>query len=264
MKLPIRLLTIVAFCLGSTHIFGQEKQQPVVAYKEISNSADKNKEWTIGIYDANDQLVSEKVVFKNNTSFVAGKGKKLFFDWEKSPNFIYVAKLNAGNGKKGTDIPRRFNLQKDNPSLFDMLKSKEITPEKAPVGSKIKITDLEITIEPPKEETRTITVYALNETAPDMPLKVQAVKKGAEPSVAENLYGKRITITKPGKTYKLTIPKDKDFDVLLMPKPRKGFPVSISKAGIGKDTELAIGQNTIVGKQKSDRAQVLKDDKKPA
>lgn len=264
MKLPIRLLTIVALYLGSTHVFGQAKQQPVMAYKDVSNSADKNKEWTIGIYDANDQLVSEKVVFKNSTTFLSGKGKKLFFDWEKSPNFIYVAKLNAGNGKKGTDIPRRFNLQKDNPSLFDTLKSKEITPEKATVGSTIKITDLDITIEAPKETTRTITVYALNEIASDprnMPWKVQAFKKGSSPYEEKNLYGKRIEIKKPGKTYKLTIPQDKEFDVFLMPDKKRGYPLPVSQVGIDKNTELAIGQNTIVGKQKSDRAQVLKDEK---
>lgn len=253
MKRPIYVLTIAAVCIYCTQMVSQATQ-PVTAYKAVG----RTKEWTIGIYDKDHNLLSGKVVFRLNTNFVSDKGKKLVFDWGKLPNYIYVYKSNVGDGDTGINMSQDMSDLAEAPNIF--VKSKPITPDDAPPGSKIKITASAVTIEKPKDTTRTITIYTIDESTniitPLTPLTLQASKEdNVKPSI-ENLYGKPITIQKhiPGKTYKLTIPQGKDFYIIGMP----DGAVSIPKSGIGPNTELAIGYN-ITGKPKSDRAKILKD-----
>lgn len=198
MKLPINVLRIAAICMYCTQIAGQDKQS-VTAYKTV----DRTKEWTIGIYDANNQLVSDQVFFKTNTTFLSSKGKKLAFDWKKTPNYIYIATKNVGD----KNIANEYL-----PNRADILRSEGITPAKAPVGSKIKIdAEYRITIEEPKAVTRTITVYT---NFKHQPLTIQASKVNNEYGIGNALYGKPVIISIPGKKYKLTIPKKGSFYII--------------------------------------------------
>lgn len=253
MKLPIHLLTLTAICIYFSQAVGQQKQ-PVTAYKTV----DRTNEWTIGIYDANNQLVSEQIVFRLNTNFLSGKGKKLAFEWNRSPKYIYVYRGNVGQ----ENLAERYAA--DSSSAY-ILRSEEITPEKAPAGSKIKITDSYVTIDKPKDTTRTITMYTTDEATNIVPLTLQAAKIPDVNASGNDLYGKPVKIEKhvPGKTYKLTIPQDKEFYLIRTPRGSllKGGEATSMYVGLNdlnKNSELAIGYN-IAAKQRSARKQMLQD-----
>lgn len=212
MKL-IRLLTIftLGFCYTS---FVSSVKQPVVAYKD--NNVDQSSQWTIGIYDPEKKMVSENVIFKKDTT---GVGKKLYFDFEKYPSvYVYVQKSYAGGGAKGVNLAVLYNKARERQNI---LRSDLITAGNAPVGSEIRMTDDEVTVvdaktpKAPKEKTRKITVYAIDASAAELPLTIQAVKidkyKPIEVVLGENGYGKPVRIDQISKAYQLTIPVNKDF-----------------------------------------------------
>ena len=145
MKLKIAALSIAVLLLGITTSI-HTAPQPVVAEKTV----DRTKEWTIGIYGPNKELVpgSEMIVFKRDTKFLSNKGNKLFFNFAVEPNVdVYVLKANA---KKETITNLAIEYEK-NPA--NMLKTQKqftpVTATLAPAGSKIIITGTEISIGKP-------------------------------------------------------------------------------------------------------------------
>ena len=153
MKTRIHLFAALVTSMLFTQIVGLE-YTPVVAYKD--KGVDTNTEWTIGIYDAQNQPISENVVFKKDTKFVSGKGKKLKFNFHKGPNYVYVYKGNAGDGKTGKNLA--------NENLPGTLKSDPIKKEDVPVKTKIKIKNDKIVLDEPKLKLQVyITEQALYE-----------------------------------------------------------------------------------------------------
>lgn len=260
MKSSIRLLTLAVLFLGYTQAVRPVKQ-PVVAYKD--NNVDQSSPWTIGVYDPDKKMVSENVIFKKNTS---GVGRKLYFDFEHHPSvYVYVQKLYLGGGPKGANLAALYQKANDSQNI---LKSELITADDAPVGSEIRITDDKITVvdsktpKIPKEKTRKITVYAIDESAAELsaldevapklsvlPLTIQAVKRGTpieKAVLGENGYGKPVRINKFEKTYQLTIPANQDF-YLIRAKNKQGpaeygqYTEYIQGQDIQPGSELAIG-----------------------
>lgn len=253
MKLPIRLLTIVALCLGFISVISPVKQ-PVVAYKD--NNIDQRSQWTIGIYDPEKKMVSQNVIFKKDTS---GAGKKLYFDFEQYPSvYIYVQKLYAGGGPKGVNLARLYEKDRDSHKI---LQSDLITADNLPIRPEIRITDDKVTVvdaripKAPKEKTRKITVYATDNI--ELPLTIQAVKIGQiNPALGENGYGKPVRIDTFEKTYQLTIPS-KDFYLIRAknqqaPAEYGQYTEYIQSKDIQPGSELAIGAIVRI-REKKDR-----------
>lgn len=242
MKLPINVLRIAAICMYCTQIAGQDKQS-VTAYKTV----DRTKEWTIGIYDANNHLVSDQVVFKTNTTFLSSKGKKLAFDWSQSPNYIYIATKNVGD----KNIANEYL-----PNRADILRSEGITPAKAPVGSKIKIdAEYRIIIEKPKAVTRTITISTDGNRNGGY-WTVQASKVDNIFGIGDDLYGKPLKISIPGKKYRLTIPRKDSFYIINQNSAGLGTKPIITLISIPPTNDASIkidkdGNATIVSKGSS-------------
>jgi hypothetical protein len=257
MKLSSGLVALIAasvYCAQST----ETGKQPVVAYKTVETG----KPWTIGIYDANSkQLVSEKVVFNKNTKFVSGKGKKLYFDFTKHPTVVIYVYKGSPSPIDIAKVDDANEPYKSDPTFTSfVIKSEPITQDKALPGSKIKITADTVTIEPPKDTTRSMVIYTLDEAAKDMPFTIQAVSKAATGDIA---YGKPISIKKhvPGKTYKLTIPQNKDFSIVRNSIPaikERQSSVEIKAEQLKKDSELAIGYN-ILAKSKVNRQSMIEN-----
>lgn len=205
MKTRIHLFTTLIASMLFTQIVGSAKT-PVEAYKD--KGVDTNTEWTIGIYDAQNQPISENVVFKKNTKFLSGKGKNLFFNFYKAPNYVYVYKGNAGDGKTGK------NLAQEN--LPGTLKSDPIKKEDVPKKTKIKIKNDKIVLDVP---TTTLWVYITEQALYEMKsITVKSSKIEDENADGDNLYGKPVTINKFSiHGFKLTIPLDKAFYIFSKP-----------------------------------------------
>lgn len=141
MKLQRRLFSILVLSVLSIAMI-ISTPQPVIATKDKSV---ETNEWTIGIYDEQNNLIpgSENIIFRRDTKFFSGKGKKLFFDFSKGPNYIYVYK---GKTDKKTNLATA--------RLENTLKSEPIRQNDAPPErSVIKITkdDKVVIVEsPPK------------------------------------------------------------------------------------------------------------------
>lgn len=247
MKVTVRLVTIFMISACCVHIPLVSTPQPVVAYKTV----EKTKPWTIGIYDQNGNLLpgTEQIVFRSNTEFMSGKGKKLFFNFGEDgtqPNVVRVHKFDAVQGTK-----KLASLTSGEPEL--PLQSEPINQKMAPPGSKIKITATDITIEKPK--AKTIAIYTTTDADGLMPLTITSSKIDDQQIV----YGKPIVIQKniPGKIYQLTVPTNEGFHITLQQNNQKLLEQPIYARDIKPDSELVVGNKTVSIIAKQNRKDIL-------
>lgn len=140
----LKTITITVLCVCFTPVIIPAKQS-VQAYK----TGDKKEAWTVAIFKPDNLTTPISMQsFKNKTHILPGRG--LHFDFEK-PKDINIIKVYPTKAKDA-----KVCIKSNNFTGCGEVISHEVTKEKTPAGSVIKIDvvaayDYTISIDPPKK-----------------------------------------------------------------------------------------------------------------